>query len=147
GRGGKRYRDLLWEKGPFFALAVASSAVTYVVQQQGGTVASFERFSLVTRISNAAVAYATYVWKMIWPLDLSILYPHRGNSLPVWQIVGGTLVIVGISALAVVRRRTQRYFLVGWFCYLITLLPVIGIIQVGEHSMADRYTYIPLVGL
>ncbi len=140
------YRKLLLEKVPFFLLAIASSVVTFLVQKTGGAVASLEALSFRQRIANALVSYIRYLGKMVWPHDLAVFYPiHHGWAA--WQWVGAGLLIVAISLLAIAMLRRRPYFSVGWFWYLGTLVPVIGLVQVGGQSMADRYTYMPLVGI
>ena len=136
---------LLIEKLPLIVLSAASAWVTMYAQSGGGAVRSTSQFSLRVRLENSIVAYAMYLWKMIWPAKLAVLYPHAGNALAVWQIVTGTAVLLGITAL-VWKYRSRRYLPTGWLWFLGTLVPVIGIVQVGYQSMADRYTYIPLIG-
>jgi len=137
---------LFLEKVPFLALSAASAWITMYAQQGGGAVRSAGQFPLGIRLENSIVAYAAYLWKMIWPAHLAVLYPHAGNALPGWQVGLGILVLLGISALAL-RCRSQRYLTTGWLWFLGTLVPVIGLVQVGYQSMADRYTYIPLIGV
>ena len=138
---------LVWEKVPFFALAVGSSIVTFIVQERGGAVKLLEMYSIQTRIVNANVAYIEYIVNMVWPVKLAVLYPHPGNSLPVWKGVVTGLVMVLITVLVIRKARKIPYLAVGWFWYIVTLIPVIGIVQVGSQAMADRYTYITLIGL
>jgi protein O-mannosyl-transferase len=140
------WSKLLVEKIPLLALSVASAVITMLVQQAGGAMRSTQQFSLGVRIENALVAYATYLWNMIWPTRLAPLYPHPGDSLAGWQIALSVLVLVAISGL-VFKLRTRRYLPVGWLWFLGTLVPVIGLIQVGDQAMADRYAYIPLIGV
>jgi len=104
-------------------------------------------FSLQTRVTNALVSYMEYLGKMLWPSGLSILYPHPGNTLPAWQGILCGMVLVGITVVAIRFIRKTPYFAIGWFWYLGTLVPVIGIVQVGVQAMADRFTYIPLIGI
>jgi tetratricopeptide (TPR) repeat protein len=137
---------LLVEKLPLLALSAASAVITMQAQQAGGAMRSTTQFSLGVRLENAVVAYATYLWKMIWPAHLAPLYPHPGNSLPVWQVAISALVLLAITS-AVFRFRTKQYLLTGWLWFLGTLAPVIGLVQVGDQAMADRYAYIPLVGI
>jgi Tfp pilus assembly protein PilF len=99
------------------------------------------------RIANALVSYWRYIGKMIWPSGLAVFYPHPGTSIPVWQFAAAGLGLLAVTALVVWKFRTRPFFVVGWFWYIGTLVPVIGLLQVGEQSMADRYTYIPLIGL
>ena len=137
---------LVIEKLPLFALSAASAWVTMYAQSGGGAVRSMGQFSLRVRVENSVVAYAMYLWKMVWPAKLAVLYPHPGDSLPVWQIALGSVVLLAISAL-VWKYRSRGYLPAGWLWFLGTLVPVIGIVQVGYQSMADRYTYIPLIGV
>lgn len=137
---------LLWEKAPLFALAAASCVVTLHAQQSGGALASLDKFPLNIRIANALVSYVSYMGKTIWPRRLAVLYPHA-DMLPVWQAALAGLLLVCISILVIRAARRFPYLAVGWLWYLGTLVPVIGVVQVGAQSMADRYTYIPLIGL
>jgi tetratricopeptide (TPR) repeat protein len=147
--GGKWWtsaRPLVWEKLPLFALSIASSVITYVVQQQGGTVASSVRLPLIERLGNALIAYVAYIGKMFWPIHLAAYYPYP-RALPiVWVLVSG-LLLIAASVGAILAARRRPYVLVGWLWYLGTLVPAIGIVQVGTQAMADRYTYIPLIGV
>ena len=138
---------LLWEKVPFFALAVVSSVVTFIVQERSGAVKLLEQYSIQTRIINAFVAYTEYMLNMIWPVELAVLYPHPGNSLSLWKGVVAGLALVLITILVIRKAWKIPYLAVGWLWYVITLIPVIGIVQVGAQAMADRYTYITLIGL
>jgi len=137
---------LLVEKLPLLALSAASAAITMQAQRAGGAVRSTAQFSLGVRVENAVVAYATYLWKTIWPAHLAPLYPHPGDSLPVWEVVISALVLLAVTSV-VARFRAKRYLLTGWLWFLGTLVPVIGLVQVGDQAMADRYAYIPLVGI
>jgi protein O-mannosyl-transferase len=137
---------LALEKLPLLALSAASAVVTMQAQQAGGAVRTTVEFSFGMRIANAIYAYAMYLWKMIWPARLAPLYPHPGDSLAAWQVIAASVVLLAISA-AAWRFRTRRYLLVGWLWFLGTLVPVIGLVQVGEAAMADRYAYIPLIGI
>jgi tetratricopeptide (TPR) repeat protein len=138
---------LLAEKTPFFTLAAVSCFVTFVVQRTGGAVRTFEVYPFNTRIANAALAYVSYIIKMIWPQNLAVLYPHPGQSLPMWQAAAAGLLLLLISTVVIRAGRRYPYLPVGWFWYLGTLVPVIGLVQVGPQAMADRYTYVPLIGL
>ena len=137
---------LVWEKAPLFVLAAISCVLTFIVQEQGGGVASSDEFPLQTRISNALVSYAVYMGKMIWPSDLAVFYPHPG-IVPRWEVIAAGLLVASLSILCIRAVRTRPYLAVGWLWYLGTLVPVIGLVQVGNQAMADRYTYIPLIGL
>ena len=138
---------LFWEKVPFFVLAAVSSAVTFLVQQSSGAVKSVESFPLSIRIANGLVSYVSYIYKMIWPQHLAVFYPHQGSSLPMWLAGAAGLLLLGISVAVMRAGRRHPYLAVGWLWYLGTLVPVIGLVQVGLQEMADRYTYVPLIGL
>jgi len=137
---------LVGEKLPLLALAAASSIATVIVQRRGGAVGSLSAYPLVLRVGNAIVTYVAYIGKMIWPARLSAFYPYR-QSVSFWAVVGAAFLLIAATAAVVRGARKRPYLLVGWFWYLGTLLPVIGVVQVGLQSMADRYTYIPLIGL
>jgi tetratricopeptide (TPR) repeat protein len=137
---------LLLEKVPLFVLAILSSIVTYVAQQKGGAVRSVEALSPVDRIGNAFVSYIAYIFKMILPVNLAVFYPHPGNVVW-WQVLGAIVVLLAITVFVAWRIKKSPYLATGWFWYLGTLVPVIGVVQVGAQAMADRYTYIPLIGL
>jgi Tfp pilus assembly protein PilF len=138
--------SLAWEKVPLFALSMVSSIVTFLVQQKGGAVGSAESFPLVARIENALVSYVVYIGKMFWPTDLAVFYPHPG-SWPVWQVLGAGLFLAVVTWAALRTARRSPYVIAGWLWYLGTLVPVIGLVQVGQQARADRYTYVPLIGL
>jgi tetratricopeptide (TPR) repeat protein len=137
---------LAWEKIPFFLLSALSAAITIHAQHQGGAMKNLDAVPLMLRIGNAMVSYIQYLLKAIWPHDLALLYPIPA-SIPPWQILGSALLLLAISTATIRCRRSHPYLMVGWLWYLVTLLPVIGLIQVGGQSMADRYTYIPLTGI
>lgn len=138
---------LILEKAPLFLMAAASSVVTLLVQRTGGAVRSFGSFPLSARIGNALVAYAGYLRMLVWPTNLAVFYPHPGAALPAWKVVGAALLLAGLSAGALALRRRAPFLIVGWLWFLVTLFPVIGVVQVGLQAMADRYTYFPFVGL
>jgi tetratricopeptide (TPR) repeat protein len=135
---------LVLEKVPFFLLAVGSGIVTFLVQRKGGAVSTV--LSFTDRIENAFVSYGRYVAKTIWPTNLSVLYPHPGHW-PLWGVLGALLLVLTITLLVMLQIRRRPWLFVGWFWFLGTMIPVIGLIQVGVQSMADRYTYIPGIGL
>ncbi len=139
-------RTLLLEKIPLFGLATLSSVVTYLAQHKGGATASLANHPLALRIENAFISYVTYIVKMIWPDNLSVFYPYQ-KLWPFWQVLGAVLFFVAVTLLAVWAANRYRYLTVGWLWYVGTLVPVIGLVQVGEQARADRYTYIPLIGL
>ena len=138
--------SLVVEKVPFLALSLASSVLTFLIQQSAGAVSSLEALSLDFRVSNALISYVCYALKMIWPAKLAVIYPLP-HEWPVGWVVGAALVLAGLSVMALYRARKAPYLAFGWFWYLGMLVPVIGIVQVGLQAMADRYTYLPLVGL
>jgi protein O-mannosyl-transferase len=137
---------LVTEKLLLFTLSAASAVITMQAQQAGGAMRSTLQYSLDVRLENALVAYAMYLWKTIWPLRLAPLYPHPGDSLATWQVAASILVLAAISGI-VLKFRAQGYLVTGWLWFLGTLVPVIGLIQVGDQAMADRYAYIPLIGI
>jgi Tfp pilus assembly protein PilF len=145
-RGSSFSWRLVLEKLPLLALSAASAAITMEAQQSGGAVRSTAQFSFAVRVANAICAYAMYLWKMIWPARLAPLYPHPGDSLAAWQVAVSAIVLITVTIL-VLKFRARRYLLVGWLWFLGTLVPVIGIVQVGDAAMADRYAYIPLIGI
>jgi tetratricopeptide (TPR) repeat protein len=148
-RSGNRiaaWRPLVREKLPFFAMAAGSSLITFVVQQRGGAVRGLDALPLALRVENALVTTVAYAGKMLWPANLAVYYPHP-ESFPLWEPISAALFLIGVSVFAVRIAPRAPYVVVGWFWYLVTLLPIIGLVQVGTQAMADRYTYVPLVGL
>ncbi len=139
-------RGLIWEKIPYFIITIIFSIVTFYAQRSSDAPKAFVSYPLHARITNALVSYFLYIKKMIFPFDLTLHYPFPA-VLPAWQAAGAGLLLVGISVFAVLKARKIPYFLFGWFWFLGTLVPVIGLVQVGLHAMADRYTYVPLIGL
>ncbi len=134
------------EKIPFFALAAASSAMTYLVQREWGAVSSLDMIPLKLRISNALVSYIAYIVKMIWPQRLAVLYPYPAD-IAMWKVVGASMLLAIISLGVFVWMKRRPYLLVGWLWYVGTLVPVIGLVQVGAQALADRYAYVTLIGL
>jgi tetratricopeptide (TPR) repeat protein len=140
----------LWlavEKLPLLALAAISSAVTVQVQAAQGAVMSVETYPLAARFANAAVSYAGYLLKTVWPTNLAAYYPHPGTGLPAAEVAGAALLLAVLTVAAVALRGRAPYLLAGWLWFLGTLVPVIGLVQVGLQALADRYTYFPQVGL
>src|SRR5580692_92672 len=137
---------LVSEKLPLLALSAASAVITMQAQQAGGAVRTTAEVSLGSRIATAVWAYGMYLWKMVWPARLAPMYPHPGDSLAAWQVLVAAAALLAITV-SVWRFRARRYLLVGWLWFLGTLVPVIGLVQVGEAAMADRYAYIPLIGI
>jgi len=140
-------RSLVVEKIPLFALVAASAVVTSVAQSHGGGVRTFTEFPIALRLSNALVSYAKYLLLAFWPNDLAVYYPYTGTDIPAWQIIGAALLLIAITAFCFFQRKIRPYLIVGWLWFLGTLVPVIGLVQVGGQTMADRYFYIPSIGL
>lgn len=140
------FRHLLIEKLPLFALIVVSCVLTIKAQERGHAFAPLDDFPLGLRLLNAARAYAIYLLKMVWPVDLTILYPLPGDAVIESEGLWATGFLVAVTV-AVLLARRRPYLAVGWFWYLGTLVPTIGLVQVGSQAFADRYTYIPLIGI
>ncbi len=138
---------VLIEKIPLFGLVVLSSLMTYRAQQGLGAVQTLDMLSLTQRLANAVVSYARYAFHTVWPVHLSTYYPLAKDGLPWWQIATALVFLSGMTALVIWQIRRRPFLGVGWFWYLGTLAPVIGIVQVGSQAMADRYMYVPLIGL
>ncbi len=134
------------EKIPFLALVAASGAITVIAQRQGG-LKDMEAFPMAARLANAAIACVAYLGKTIWPVDLAVHYPHPGAAVSYGLATIAFVLLAAITIACTLLRRQRPYLLFGWAWYLVALLPVIGIIQVGNQSMADRYTYLPHAGL
>jgi protein O-mannosyl-transferase len=138
---------LVLEKLPLLALSAASAIVTVRAQHAGGTMAGVvNSFSLASRLGNALVAYVRYMGAAIWPTHLAFFYPHARTSPPGWQLAGSLALLIAITVFTL-AHRSRRYLVVGWFWFLGTLIPMIGVVQVGSQAMADRYAYLPFVGL
>jgi len=144
---GAPFLRLLLEKTPFFALTAASSIVTFLAQRSGGAMSTLDVYPVKIRIGNGLVSYVSYIGQMVWPRGLAVFYPHPGTHLPGWHAVGAGLLLACISIAVIRAARRHPYLAVGWLWYLGTLVPVIGLVQVGAQAMADRYTYVPLIGL
>ena len=140
------FRQRVIEKLPLCALAFASAAITIAVQRGGGAVATTDIITLGHRISNAIVSYAEYLRMLVWPVDLAVFYPYV-MQIPTGAVLGSAVVLFAISVIAWAARRAQPAMLVGWLWFLGTLIPVIGLLQIGLQAYADRYTYVPYVGL
>jgi protein O-mannosyl-transferase len=138
---------LLWEKLPYFAATGAFSAIALAAQSQSGAVISLEGFPFPWRLTNAIHVYVAYLEKTLFPQNLAFYYPHPHDSLT-WLVLGlSVLLLLAITAVAVAAYRRFPFLVVGWFWYLGTLVPMIGLVQIGSQAMADRYTYLPLVGI
>jgi tetratricopeptide (TPR) repeat protein len=142
----RRVARLVVEKMPFFALAAVTGFFTFVAQQTGESVISFEPLSLSGRIENAFISYARYLAKTFWPTELAVFYPHPGDW-PAMQFVVSLVLVAGVSTATILYIRRHPFLFTGWFWFLGTLVPVIGLVQVGGQSIADRYTYVPSIGL
>jgi tetratricopeptide (TPR) repeat protein len=138
---------LILEKLPLFILSAVSSVITFLVQRSGGVVIDINVLSLEGRIGNAFLSYARYMGKMLWPQNLAVFYPFDAGGFSLWQIVLCAVLLLVISVFVIRFGKKQKYLPVGWFWFAGTLIPVIGIVQVGSQSLADRYTYIPYIGL
>jgi protein O-mannosyl-transferase len=138
---------LLVEKIPLFALVGASAIITFVAQSHNGAVRTLAHEPIALRLSNALVSYAKYLLRAFWPNDLAVYYPFPEAGIPAWQIIGAALLLIGITAFCFFQRKSRPYLIVGWLWFLGTLVPVIGLVQVGAQTMADRFFYIPSIGL
>jgi DNA-binding SARP family transcriptional activator len=138
---------LILEKSPLFALALASSVTTFLVQRSGGAMAIEQWTPFHLRLANAALSYVTYLSKSILPLGLAAYYPLPSADLSAWKIAGAGVLLVVVTVVAVRAWRDRPWLTVGWLWFLGTLVPVIGLVQVGSQAMADRYTYVPMIGL
>jgi len=135
----------VWEKIPLVALSAVSSIATFVAQK--GAVGWTEELPILERINNAVVSYVLYVWQMLWPVRLAVFYPHPENRLALWEIISCLLLLICVTAIAIALRKQRPYLVTGWLWYLGMLVPVIGLVQVGWQGRADRYTYLPQIGL
>lgn len=141
-----RLLPCVWEKIPFFALTLASSILTFVAQKQGSAVVGLQSLPITTRALNAALGYAGYLAKSLWPTQLSVFYPFPAE-LPYGKAFLALAVLAGISAAVTLLARRAPWWTTGWFWFLGMMVPVVGLVQVGSQAMADRYTYLPLIGL
>jgi cytochrome c-type biogenesis protein CcmH/NrfG len=144
-----RIRGRFWkrvaEKIPLLALSAVSSIGTLVAQK--GAVGWTEELPILERINNAIISYVLYIWQMVWPANLAVFYPHPENRLLPWEIISSLLLLVCVTAIAIALRKQRPYLITGWLWYLGMLVPVIGLVQVGWQGRADRYTYLPQIGL
>ena len=141
-----RLKPLLVEKLPLFVLVTLSSVATFVAQSRGGAVSSLAAVSFPERLAHAAVSLVVYLRMLVWPAGLAVFYPHRGAPAPL-DLAGALLLLAALTWGAWRARRSAPFLLVGWLWFVGTLVPVIGLVQVGEQAVADRYTYVPFVGL
>ena len=140
------WKSLLLEKVPFLSLSGIMAIITFVAQKEGGAVSSVLHLPIFQRVTNAVVSYTAYLFKMVWPNSMACFYPYNPN-LPAEEIVLSALTLMALSVFVAVLGRRRPYLVTGWLWYLIMLLPVIGLVQVGSQSMADRYTYLSSVGI
>jgi len=140
------FSRLVIEKAPLIILAFIVAIVTFITEQEMGALISVESFPLDVRIFNAAKSYTAYIAKTLYPMNLTVFYPHPGYW-SLWQVLVSFAFLLTVSFTVIKLRRSFPYLFVGWFWYLGSLIPVIGLIQIGSHSMADRYAYVPLIGL
>ncbi len=138
-------RRVFLEKIPLFVLSAGAGILTFVLQKRA--VGAIPPLPFLWRVENAFASYAIYIWKTLWPTRLAVFYPHPNDSLAIWQVILAVGILLAITVAAIVCRRERPYLLTGWFWYLAMLVPVIGLVQVGEQAHADRYTYLPHIGL
>ena len=137
---------LIFEKMPFLFMTIASSIITVWAQNRGGSIASEDSLSFTTRISNAIFSYVAYLEKTFWPIDLAVFYPLN-FFLPLWEVLISGIILIVITLVVLYYIKKMPFLFVGWCLYLGTLIPVIGLVQVGKQAMADRYTYLPSIGI
>src|SRR5215510_11288087 len=144
-----RFKGQLWkrvaEKIPLIALSAFASSVTLLAQK--AAVGWTADLPISERVNNAVVSYALYIWQMLWPVNLAVFYPHAENRLSLWEIICSLLLLICITAIAITLGKKRPYLITGWLWYLGMLVPVIGLVQVGWQGRADRYTYLPQIGL
>ncbi len=146
GPGTNTLRFLLWEKAPLFALSAAASAVVFIAQHTGGATASFDTIPFLTRLQNAILSYLLYIFKTAWPMKLAVFYPYP-ETISLWNAAGSAALLLAITAAVLFKARKFPYLATGWLWYVGTLIPVIGLVQIGAQAHADRYTYLPMIGL
>jgi protein O-mannosyl-transferase len=141
------FRKCILEKLPLLILSITASIIVSAVQWQTGVMKSFIENPLAYRLANVPVAYTVYIVKMFWPLKLAMLYPNLYDSLNIWYVALCTLLLLAVTFFVIWKFQQRPFLAVGWFWYIGTLVPVIGLVQVGPQAFADRYTYFPLIGL
>ncbi len=147
-KGGNQRRIiglLLLEKIPLFILSATACVITFIIQKRA--TGAIPPLPFLWRVQNAFASYVIYAWKTLWPTRLAVFYPHPNDTLPMWEVIFAVVLLLAITAAAIVFRSQRAYLLTGWFWYLVMLIPVIGLVQVGEQGHADRYTYLPNIGL
>jgi tetratricopeptide (TPR) repeat protein len=138
---------LVLEKVPLFLLSAASAVVTVMAQRAGHALRAASGYSLLNRIETALTSYVRYLGMAVWPSKLAVLYPHPTKLFPAWQVAAATLVLLLVTAIVVWQWRQRPYLIVGWLWFLGSMFPMIGLVQVGGQALADRYAYIPFIGL
>jgi protein O-mannosyl-transferase len=138
---------LFLEKIPLFAMSATSAWITIYAQHRGGALGTTELLPFGTRLANALYSYTLYLGKAVWPRHLAVFYPHPENSLAGWKVLAAGLSLVTITAFVWLRRKDRPYLLAGWLWYVVAMMPMIGIVQVGRQALADRYAYLPFIGL
>jgi Flp pilus assembly protein TadD len=148
-KAGRKYSFvyLLIEKIPLFVMASALSIVTFIAQKKGGLIPPAEEYSISVRLANASISYLQYIIRMVWPVRLAFFYPHPGQNVSVLYAVISAILLLVVTILVIQFATNHRYLVTGWFWYVGTLVPVIGLIQVGDQALADRFSYITLIGL
>ena len=141
----ERWSRLIVEKIPLFLFCIPSMVATFVIQERSA--GSIAQLPFAWRLQNALVTCVTYIWQIFWPVDLAVFYPNPENHLAIWQVAGAAFLLLAMTLFVFAARKTRPYLLVGWLWYLVMLIPVIGIVQVGLQGHADRYTYLPHIGL
>lgn len=142
-----RFSGHLLDKVPLLLLATVSAVLTFRMQAQAGSLNPVDLHNFLLNCGNAALSYVNYMAKMVWPVKLAVFYPFVAETVTVTKVLLATALLATVTVLALLWRRRYPYLLAGWLWYLLTLLPVIGILRIGRHALADRYTYMPLVGL
>ena len=142
---GRPLLGLVIEKIPLFVLSAGACVITFVLQKRA--TGAIPPLPLLWRLENALASYVIYIWKTLWPTRLGVFYPHPNNTLSIGQVIFAVALLVAVTAAAAIFRSQRPYLLTGWFWYVVMLFPVIGVIQVGEQGHADRYAYLPSIGL
>ncbi|MBI4769181.1 MAG: tetratricopeptide repeat protein, partial [Chloroflexi bacterium] len=142
-----RFGRLLLEKAPFLLLSAASCAVTLLTQRQVGAVQSLERYPIGLRLANAALSLWLYLRRLFWPTDLAVFYPHQGAELSLGSALAAVAFLAALSVWVFFQARRRPWLAVGWLWFLATMMPMIGVVQIGSQAMADRYAYLPLIGV
>jgi len=145
--GSRSGTRLVWEKAPLLVFTLLSCWITLLAQYHAGAIKFAETYPFSIRIANALVSYVAYLVKMVWPRHLAAYYPYPGDSLSIWMVSGAVLVLISVSFAVWCFRKRHPHLWVGWLWYVGTLFPVIGLVQVGSQALADRYTYVPFIGL